>query len=131
MSWSNRLLQILTLHCDAASELASRELDERLPRLERAALWCHLLVCHSCRRFRRQIGLIRRGRSPPRPAPCRRRPGAGPLSRRLETASPARSARPAAMMTDSRRPEGFEPQVGTASRRSGISPEKPLRFRPP
>lgn len=59
MSWLNRLLQILTLHCDAASALASRELDESLPRLERVALWCHLLVCRSCRRFRRQIGLIR------------------------------------------------------------------------
>jgi predicted anti-sigma-YlaC factor YlaD len=59
MTWSNRVLQILTLHCDAASALASRELDEALPRLERVALRCHLILCRSCRRYRRQIGLIR------------------------------------------------------------------------
>jgi hypothetical protein len=59
MSWSNSLLQILTLHCDAASALTSREMDEDLPRLERMALWCHVLLCRSCRRYRRQIGLIR------------------------------------------------------------------------
>ncbi len=58
MSWSSRLLQILTLHCDAASALASGELDEALPRLERVALWCHVLICKSCRRYRSQIGLI-------------------------------------------------------------------------
>ncbi len=59
MSGLKGLLRILTLRCDAASELSSRELDERLPRLDRAALFCHLLACNSCRRFRRQIGLIR------------------------------------------------------------------------
>ena len=59
MSWSSSLLQILTLHCDEASALSSRELDEALPRLERVALWCHLMVCRSCREYRRQIGLIR------------------------------------------------------------------------
>ena len=55
----NGLLQILTLRCEAASELSSRELDESLPRLDRAALWCHLLACRSCRRFRKQIRVIR------------------------------------------------------------------------
>jgi predicted anti-sigma-YlaC factor YlaD len=55
----NGLLQILTLRCEAASALSSRELDESLPRLDRAALRCHLLACNSCRRFRRQIRVIR------------------------------------------------------------------------
>jgi hypothetical protein len=59
MSRTNGLLQILTLHCESASELSSRELDEPLGGLERAALWGHLLVCRSCRRFRGQIRLIR------------------------------------------------------------------------
>jgi hypothetical protein len=59
MSWSSGLLQILTLRCEDASALASRELDEPLSRLERAALRCHLMLCRSCRRYRRQIGLIR------------------------------------------------------------------------
>lgn len=58
MSRSHGLLRILTLHCESASELASRELDESLGRLETAALWGHLLVCRSCRRFRGQIRLI-------------------------------------------------------------------------
>ncbi len=53
------LLRVLTLGCEAASELASRELDESLPRLDRAALLCHVLVCKSCRRFRAQVRLIR------------------------------------------------------------------------
>jgi hypothetical protein len=60
MSRLNGLVQILTLHCEAASELMSRELDESLPRLDRAALVCHLLACKSCRRFRAQIQLIRK-----------------------------------------------------------------------
>jgi hypothetical protein len=59
MSRTKGLLQILTLRCESASELASRELDEPLRALERAALWGHLLVCRSCRRFRGQIRLIR------------------------------------------------------------------------
>jgi hypothetical protein len=53
------LLRVLTLRCEAASELASRELDDSLPRLDRAALLCHILVCKSCREFRAQIRLIR------------------------------------------------------------------------
>jgi predicted anti-sigma-YlaC factor YlaD len=59
MSRLNGLLQVLTLRCEAASELMSRELDETLPRLSRAALSCHLLACRSCRRFRGQMRVIR------------------------------------------------------------------------
>ena len=59
MSPPGGLRWILTLRCEAASELSSRELDESLSRLERLALWGHLLACASCRRFRDQIRLIR------------------------------------------------------------------------
>ncbi len=59
MSRLNSLLRILTLRCEAASELSSRELDESLPRSDRAALLCHLVACRSCQRFRKQIYLIR------------------------------------------------------------------------
>ena len=59
MNWANRLMRILTLHCDTATAFSSQELDEALPRLEHVALWCHLMVCRSCRHYRRQIGLIR------------------------------------------------------------------------
>jgi hypothetical protein len=60
VSRSNRLWRILTLHCEAAAEQLSRELDDSLPRLDRAALFCHLLACRSCRRFRAQVRLIRK-----------------------------------------------------------------------
>jgi len=55
----NALLGVLTLRCEAASELSSRELDDSLSRPDRAALLCHILVCSSCRRFRSQIRSIR------------------------------------------------------------------------
>jgi predicted anti-sigma-YlaC factor YlaD len=51
----NALIQILTLHCDGASELASRELDEPLHLVERLALYGHLISCRACREFRYQI----------------------------------------------------------------------------
>jgi predicted anti-sigma-YlaC factor YlaD len=54
-----RLAWALTLCCEAASELISRELDEVLPRLDRAAVLCHSVACTSCRRFRKQVRLIR------------------------------------------------------------------------
>ncbi len=59
MTGINGLLHVLTLRCEAASALSSRELDEPLSRLDRTALWCHLLACRSCRRFRRQLRVIR------------------------------------------------------------------------
>jgi hypothetical protein len=59
VSRSNRFSQVLTLRCEAASELSSRELDEPLPFLDRAALLCHVMVCRSCRRFRVQVKVIR------------------------------------------------------------------------
>jgi predicted anti-sigma-YlaC factor YlaD len=59
MSALNRVLQVLTLRCEAASALASQELDGLLAPLDRAALYCHLALCRSCRRFRKQIRLIR------------------------------------------------------------------------
>ena len=59
MSRTSRLLTVLTLRCEAASELASHELDMALPFWDRMALSCHVAVCKSCRRFRVQIRLIR------------------------------------------------------------------------
>ena len=58
MSRLKTLVRVLTLRCEAASELLSRELDDSLPLLDRAALVCHLLACRSCRRFRVQVRLI-------------------------------------------------------------------------
>src|SRR5271157_3962610 len=59
MSWPGQLLKILTLHCEEASVLASRELDEPLGLAERLAVRGHTLVCRSCRRFRRQLQFLR------------------------------------------------------------------------
>ena len=58
MSWLKSLVRVLAIRCEAASELSSRELDDSLSRLDRAALVCHLLACRSCRRFRVQVRLI-------------------------------------------------------------------------
>ena len=55
MSWSSDVLKILTLRCEEASLLASREIDEPLGLAERVALCGHSLVCRSCRRLRRQL----------------------------------------------------------------------------
>jgi hypothetical protein len=59
MTWPRRLWNILTLRCAAASELTSRELDERLDLPERLALRGHRLACPPCRRFRDQLAILR------------------------------------------------------------------------
>ncbi len=59
MSWPKDVLKILTLRCEEASVLTSRELDEPLGLAERLAVRGHTLVCRSCRRFRRQLELLR------------------------------------------------------------------------
>ena len=59
MTLPERLLQILTLKCEGASRLTSQELDEPLGLPELLAVRGHLLVCRSCRRFRRQLQFVR------------------------------------------------------------------------
>ena len=41
------------------SRLASESLDRDLGRLERVALRSHLLYCSACRRYRRQLEIVR------------------------------------------------------------------------
>ena len=50
---------LLNLPCDGMSRLASESLDRDLGRMERVALRSHLLYCAACRRFQRQIKLLR------------------------------------------------------------------------
>jgi hypothetical protein len=59
MNSMNWLLRTLTLRCEEASELSSQELDSALSLGDRLALFGHVAVCKSCRRFRAQIRLIR------------------------------------------------------------------------
>jgi predicted anti-sigma-YlaC factor YlaD len=47
------------LSCKQASELLSQSLDRPLTRRERWALRLHLWICAACRRFGRQLMLIR------------------------------------------------------------------------
>ena len=65
MTLPRRLRSIVSLRCDAATELASRQLDEPLDLVDRLALAGHVLACHPCRRFKRQIRFLR--------VACRRR----------------------------------------------------------
>lgn len=50
---------ILTLHCQESTRLISDGLDRRLTFAERWAVRLHYLSCWSCRRFRRQLELLR------------------------------------------------------------------------
>ncbi len=50
---------LLNLPCEGMSRLASESLDRDLDRLERVALRSHVLYCAACRRYRRQLKLVR------------------------------------------------------------------------
>ncbi len=52
--------RILTLRCEEASRLSSESLDRALSGSDRLAWRLHLLVCVSCRRYRREILTLRR-----------------------------------------------------------------------
>ncbi len=51
--------RLLHLPCREASRLSSESLDRDLGGLDRLALRSHLLCCSACRRYRRQIGVLR------------------------------------------------------------------------
>jgi predicted anti-sigma-YlaC factor YlaD len=51
---------IVTLSCEGATALVSESLDGQSTRVERTALGLHLLCCPGCRRFTRQMTLLRR-----------------------------------------------------------------------
>ncbi len=59
MSRLKTLWCLLNLPCEGMSRLASESLDRELGRLEWVALRSHLLYCAGCRRFQRQIVLLR------------------------------------------------------------------------
>ena len=47
------------LTCKETSLLVSQSLDRKLPWGERVAVRLHLLVCETCKRFKRQIEFLR------------------------------------------------------------------------
>ena len=59
MSRPADLWRLLNLRCDGMTRLASESLDRDLTCLERLALRTHLLYCSACRRYTRQITLLR------------------------------------------------------------------------
>jgi predicted anti-sigma-YlaC factor YlaD len=59
MSRPDDLWRLLNLPCDGMSRLASESLDRDLTLPERLALRSHMLYCSACRRYTRQITLLR------------------------------------------------------------------------
>ena len=59
MSMFRTIKYILTLSCDEATRLTSAAMDRRLSPVERIGLRLHYLCCRFCRRYRRQLRLIR------------------------------------------------------------------------
>jgi hypothetical protein len=59
MSRLKTVWRLLNLPCREMTRLASESLDRDLDRLERTALRLHLLYCMACRRYARQIRLLR------------------------------------------------------------------------
>ncbi len=59
MSRPNEIWRLLNLPCDGMTRLASESLDRDLNLLERLALRSHVLYCSACRRYLRQIRLLR------------------------------------------------------------------------
>jgi predicted anti-sigma-YlaC factor YlaD len=53
------LWRLLNLPCREMTHLASESLDRDLDPLERVILKAHLLYCSGCRRFLKQIALVR------------------------------------------------------------------------
>src|SRR5262245_39667795 len=51
---------LLNMPCEGMSRLTSESHDRELGRLERIALWSHLLYCAACRRYSRHLELIHR-----------------------------------------------------------------------
>jgi hypothetical protein len=53
------ILRILTLRCDQAAQLMSQMQEKPLNRPEQWALSFHLLICRLCRKYNRQLKLLR------------------------------------------------------------------------
>ncbi|MFH1718571.1 MAG: hypothetical protein ABIF19_14550 [Planctomycetota bacterium] len=53
------IVLILTMRCDQASRLISHSQEAPLGGAERWALCLHLLICRMCRKYRRQLKLMR------------------------------------------------------------------------
>lgn len=59
MTGMRGIWRLLNMPCEGMTRLASESLDRSLTRLERVALRCHLSYCAACRRFVRQVEVLR------------------------------------------------------------------------
>jgi hypothetical protein len=59
MSRLRTVWHLLNLPCEGIARLASESLDRDLGLWERIALRSHVLYCSACRRYRRQVELLR------------------------------------------------------------------------
>ena len=59
MRWWRAIKLLLLLNCRGAAPLISHGMDRKLPLEDRAAVAVHLLGCNHCRRYRRQLLLLR------------------------------------------------------------------------
>jgi predicted anti-sigma-YlaC factor YlaD len=59
MSVFHNIRMILSLSCDESSRLLSDDLDRTLSRAERMAVRLHLVFCHRCRKFGRNLHFFR------------------------------------------------------------------------
>ena len=60
MSWTRAVKLALFMTCGDAAPRISHAMDRKLSLEERAAVSLHLSICPSCRRYRRQLVLLRR-----------------------------------------------------------------------
>ena len=71
----NRFLAVLAFSCHDISRLSSQAMDARLPWITRFRMRVHYLICAWCRRYRRQLAILRRavarlGNEAPESAPA-------------------------------------------------------------
>ncbi|MGD8453364.1 MAG: hypothetical protein PVJ57_16250 [Phycisphaerae bacterium] len=71
-------LQDLNRPCRDMTALISASFDQQLPWSKRFAYRLHILYCTSCRRYRQQLGALRRGLRAMGTALRREEPGPGP-----------------------------------------------------
>ena len=55
MKFLNALKLILGIRCEHAARLLSRQCEGSLSRSEKVALWLHVSICKSCKRYKKQL----------------------------------------------------------------------------
>ncbi len=58
MSVFSAIKLILTLKCEQSNRLISQSFDADLSRCERLAVRLHVLMCRSCRKFKKKLRLL-------------------------------------------------------------------------